>query len=392
MATLMALSTRDKTQECHACKRSNEKSNAKFWCKICEEALCEKCNQMHSRMKLSYTHDVVEIEKYSRNETGIDLNGISKQCNMHPSKEIEMFCSLHREPCCILCLVNKHFGCTGVKSIEEILNADNNYESLPAKLKKLKDATVILLRDKEKHKSEFTANNENAEEEAAKFMKLVKDNLNGSNITCGTSISVEYLVLGDEAEKKLHLLKNGTLINSTAFTGNPKRLCYDYCYSRVFISCHTRELYGASCLIFRNEIMKPEKIKFVKEIVGSIFSDNQNIFLVVNNAIKQFPNSLEGQLTTSFATNTTCELNGMDILENNIIFTTKDKEIKRANLNGKDIFCYKNETIKIPSAWLFYHLDWSCLSIDITEGRYMYCPLTVKSTGHYFQILKNRKS
>ncbi|CAC5419250.1 unnamed protein product [Mytilus coruscus] len=179
--------------------------------------------------------------------------------------------------------------------------------------------------------------------------KVKSFHFKGSNITCGISIGNEYIVLGDEAEKKLHLLKkDANIINSTVFNGNPKRLCYDYCYSRVFISCHAQELYRATCLLFRNEIMKPEKMDFVKESVGALFHHNENIFLLVNNAVKQFPKSLEGELTTSFATNTTCELNGNSILEDTIIFTTKDKEIKRATLNGREIFCYKNETIKNP--------------------------------------------
>ncbi|XP_052092877.1 tripartite motif-containing protein 45-like [Mytilus californianus] len=193
ISTMIALSKGDKTQECHACKRWNEKSNAKFWCKICEEALCEKCNQMHSRMKLLSAHDVVEIEEYGSNSTGIDLNGISKHCHFHPSKETEIFCSRHRESCCVSCLSTKHRRCTGLKSIEDVLSEDNTYEDLPEILGKVKDSTIKLLKEKEQHKSDFITNTENIEEEAAKFTEMTKCNIDN---------------LFDQFKKQLHIFRD----------------------------------------------------------------------------------------------------------------------------------------------------------------------------------------
>ncbi|CAG2206226.1 unnamed protein product [Mytilus edulis] len=177
IATMIALSTGDKTQECHACKRSNEKSDATFWCKICEEALCEKCNQMHSRMKLSYTHAVVNIEEYSQSTNGIDLNGISKQCYMHPPKEREIFCLRHRETCCVLCLSTHHQECSSLKSVEDVLREENNYEAIQDTLEKVKSATIKLLKEKEHHKSTFISNTETVEEEAATFKEKIKCNI-----------------------------------------------------------------------------------------------------------------------------------------------------------------------------------------------------------------------
>ncbi|CAG2246904.1 unnamed protein product [Mytilus edulis] len=174
---MVALSKGDQSQECHACKRWNEKSDAKFWCKVCEEALCEKCNQMHSRMKLLSDHAVAEIEEYGSNATGIDLNGISKHCRFHPSKETEIFCFRHRESCCVLCLNTKHRKCTGLISIEDFLSEDNIYEDLPDIIEKVKDATIKLLKEKEQQKSDFVINTETVEEEAAKLTEMTKCNL-----------------------------------------------------------------------------------------------------------------------------------------------------------------------------------------------------------------------
>ncbi|XP_063420278.1 uncharacterized protein LOC134705490 [Mytilus trossulus] len=500
IATMIALSTGDKTQECHACKRSNEKSDATFWCKICEEALCNKCNQMHSRMKLSYTHAVVKIEEYGQSTNGIDLNGISQHCHMHPSKELEIFCCGHKKLCCVLCLITKHIECKELKSIADGFGENNDFEAFPEKLGKMKDATKKLMAEKEQHKSDFIRSTETVEEEAAKIAEMMKcsiDNLfemfkkqlhifrdeqntnhnvrlrlleqfvkslehwmrvtkvvkdegsntqlfahvetmrsqikssivklrktfqnenlitlnlkrseiveqlqtaeilttleqtkellvdqtsdifklckelgvftcytfeelslrkvntfylKGSDIGCGISIGDEYIVVGDRTnEKKLHMLDKhtGTIIDSKVLTGNVKRLCYDFEFNQVFISCYGQRLVVAT--IHGNTIKTPQKIAFEKEFVGALFSHNHSIFLVGDNAVRKFaktfnPNNL-GKLTHCFSTNTESGLNGMNILDDNIIFTTKDKEIKRATLEGKTVYCYKNEKIVTP--------------------------------------------
>ncbi|XP_063424887.1 E3 ubiquitin-protein ligase TRIM45-like [Mytilus trossulus] len=499
ITTMVALSNGDQSQECHACKRWNEKSDAKFWCKVCEEALCENCNQMHSRMKLLSTHDVVEIEEYGSNLTGIDLNGISNHCRFHPSKETEIFCFRHREACCVLCLNTKHIRCTGLKSIEDVLSEDDNYEGLPDMIEKVKDATIQLLKEKEQQKSDFVINTETVEEEAAKLTETTKCNLDnlfelfkkqlhifrdeqntnhnvrirlleqfakslehwmsvtkivkeegtniqlfghvetmrsqikasiveinktfhndklftltlkkneiveqlqnteilgnfeqkeeplvdqtsdlyklckelgvstaytfqelcvknlktfhfkGSNMTCGVSFGERWVIVGDKADdgSKLHLLEKdtGAKICSAVFAGLPKRLCYDNTFSQVFIACHKSDLYVGT--IHGNEVNKPQKIAFDKESVGTLFSHNKCIFLVVENAIKKFVTTCSPRIIVNlcFSTNTKGASNGMSIHNGDIIFTTKDKEIKRATLEGKEIYSYKKKIIKKP--------------------------------------------
>ncbi|XP_052092434.1 tripartite motif-containing protein 45-like [Mytilus californianus] len=500
IATIIALSTGDTTQECHACKRWNEKSDAKFWCKICEEALCKKCNQMHNRMKLLSAHVVIEIEEYGLTTSGIDLNAISNQCPMHPSKELEIFCCRHRVPCCVLCLLSKHIECTGLKPIEEVFVENNDYEALPEKLGRIKDATIKLLTEKEQHKSDFIKSTETVEEEAAKFAETIKCNIDnlfemlkkqlhifrdeqntnfnvrirlleqfvkslehwisvtkivkelgsntqlfvhvettrsqikasiielnkkfqnenlitlnlkrnerieqlqtaeilgtleqtkellvdqtldifkvckdlgvftchtfeelsvkklntfsfkGSAMRCGVYISDKYIVVGDGAtEVKLHMLDKhtGAIIDSKVLTGDIKRLCYDSKFNQVFISCYFKNLYVAT--IHENTITTPQKIAFRKEYVGALFSHNEFVFLVVPNAIRKFVKTFNpdnvGELTHCFSTNTENGLDGMNIHDDDIIFTTKNKEIKRATLEGQTIYCYQNKTIVTP--------------------------------------------
>ncbi|CAG2214218.1 TRIM56 [Mytilus edulis] len=53
LSIMIARNKEDKEQDCVACKRHQQQSVAKFWCKECDETFCDKCNTMHSWVKLS---------------------------------------------------------------------------------------------------------------------------------------------------------------------------------------------------------------------------------------------------------------------------------------------------------------------------------------------------
>lgn len=78
----------------------------------------------------------------------------------------------------------------------------------------------------------------------------------------------------------------------------------------------------------------------------------KHIYIVVDKAIKKFvstagPNS-STEMSTVVSTNTDCGTNGMNIFRQQIIYTTKDKEVKCITLDGEDVYCLNNEMIKTP--------------------------------------------
>ncbi|CAG2246905.1 unnamed protein product [Mytilus edulis] len=85
------------------------------------------------------------------------------------------------------------------------------------------------------------------------------------------------------------------------------------------------------------------------EIVGT-YEQNEELLVDQTGDIYKLCNECDpsniGNLETCFSTNTTGVSNGMSIHNDEIIFTTKDKEIKRATLEGQTIYCYKHETIE----------------------------------------------
>ncbi|XP_076117532.1 uncharacterized protein LOC143085186 [Mytilus galloprovincialis] len=177
LSIMIARNKEDKQQDCGACKRHQQQSMAKFWCKECDETFCEKCNTMHTWMKLSSTHLVVALEELESNTSGIDLHAVSEQCNTHPQNNIELFCFNHEQLCCIQCVSLNHRSCENVKSIEEITGSDDVCDTLHDKLESIKYAAIKLLKEKEQQKSNFKAMTDITEEEATQCLEMVKSSL-----------------------------------------------------------------------------------------------------------------------------------------------------------------------------------------------------------------------
>ncbi|XP_063416025.1 uncharacterized protein LOC134697672 [Mytilus trossulus] len=178
LSIMIARHRDDKQQDCGACKRHQHQSVAKFWCNECDETFCEKCNTMHSWMKLSSTHLVVELEELESNTSGIDLHAVSEQCKTHSTNKIEAFCLNHEQLCCIQCVSLNHRCCENVKTIEEINSSHDVCDNtLHDKLESIKYAAIKLLKEKEQQKSNFKAMTDNTEEEATQCLEMVKSSL-----------------------------------------------------------------------------------------------------------------------------------------------------------------------------------------------------------------------
>ncbi|XP_076074096.1 uncharacterized protein LOC143045463 [Mytilus galloprovincialis] len=166
-------------KKCSACKRHDEISEAKFWCEICEEAFCEKCNDMHSRMKLSASHNVIPVEEVASFSYGMVVNAISEHCSVHPSNLVDVFCCDHKIICCGSCVSTKHRRCKRVMTIASLMTS-GKYMSLPLKITEIKQAIESLIKEKDQEKADIKLATEDTEEEAKEFLEQLKcklDNL-----------------------------------------------------------------------------------------------------------------------------------------------------------------------------------------------------------------------
>ncbi|XP_063416027.1 uncharacterized protein LOC134697674 [Mytilus trossulus] len=178
LSIIVSTSKGDKQQDCNVCDQHQQNSTAKFWCNGCKKTLCEKCNKMHKWLNLS-SHQVIAFEELGSTISGLDLHAVSENCNEHPSNSIEAICLNHEQLCCIQCVTVNHWNCKSVKTIEEITNSTDVYDTLNDKLECIKQATVRLLNEKEKQTRDLKDKMENIKADAAMFIEQVKCKIDG---------------------------------------------------------------------------------------------------------------------------------------------------------------------------------------------------------------------
>lgn len=169
-----SLSSTEETHVCIACKRDGELSAAQIWCDVCEELLCTECEKMHRKMKLSSSHIVTPIGNMKTNISGIDLQGISGKCLVHPLNNIELFCYDHKQECCTLCVALKHRICRKVK---EIVKIETDFDQVKRKLSEIKEAASAIVTKRVEQRCKFTTEIENIEEKARTSITDVKRKL-----------------------------------------------------------------------------------------------------------------------------------------------------------------------------------------------------------------------
>lgn len=161
----------------------------------------------------------------------------------------------------------------------------------------------------------------------------------------------DHIVLGNDSGS-LHIVdkKTGNVINTTKVSYDSRRLCYDKEQNQIFISGSSQSLCKAE--IVGVAIKDPKPLIFNHDYVGALCKYGKHVYIVVDNAVKKFPSTAKPEsseeMSTVITTNTNCGLTGMNIFRRQIIVTTENSEIKCTNLQGDDIYCFKNEAIKTP--------------------------------------------
>ena len=104
------------TQYCNICDHDNESKLAVIWCPECEDFLCIDCNRNHARSSSSKQHIVISKVNYHKLPSSII--SIKNRCTKH-DKQYELYCSIHGDPCCVICIKNDHRYCQELCAILE---------------------------------------------------------------------------------------------------------------------------------------------------------------------------------------------------------------------------------------------------------------------------------
>jgi len=94
---------RDKheTSCCSVCSAKNRPTTLTY-CKECSQCLCERCAEVHRNLRSTKGHHVVE----QRQRLLVDCDCLA--CSVHPTKNLQIFCTDCITLCCVTCLREVH--------------------------------------------------------------------------------------------------------------------------------------------------------------------------------------------------------------------------------------------------------------------------------------------
>ena len=156
------------TQYCNICDHDNESKLAATWCPACEDFLCTDCNRHRAKSSSSKKHIVISMENYPILPSFII--SIKNRCTKHGNK-YELYCSIHGERCCVMCIRDDHRHCQQLRPIHEVTE---NAKSSTAILHIERDLKYID-GTFEKINSDITNNISNIDKQKRKFLSDISD-------------------------------------------------------------------------------------------------------------------------------------------------------------------------------------------------------------------------
>ncbi|XP_062597742.1 tripartite motif-containing protein 5-like [Saccostrea cucullata] len=123
--TLSVDPEQDENKNCMFCTRAEKTVPARYWCKICMEAICEDCKSFHRLVPSLQDHKITNLANIKEVNSEIE---IEETCLFHKEKVLDVFCHDHQQLCCSVCLVKQHKSCKNVDTIEDTaLTVDRDY-------------------------------------------------------------------------------------------------------------------------------------------------------------------------------------------------------------------------------------------------------------------------
>ena len=153
------------TQCCNICNHENTSKLAATWCPECEDFLCTDCNRHHSRSSATKQHIVISIENYQKLPSSI--LSIKNRCTKHDNKN-EFYCSIHGDPCCVMCTRDDHRHCQELRPIFEVTENVKSSTAIVHIERDLKDIDAAF----EKMKSDITNNITDIDQQKRKFCPI----------------------------------------------------------------------------------------------------------------------------------------------------------------------------------------------------------------------------
>ncbi|XP_046545965.1 E3 ubiquitin-protein ligase TRIM71-like [Haliotis rubra] len=106
------------SKNCTCCHREGETTPATVWCSVCDDALCDACARVHSRISSTRHHDTSELTREA-----IIPRKRNIKCKEHKDENIKFLCKDCKKVTCHTCCVIYHRKCESVVTLESELPA-----------------------------------------------------------------------------------------------------------------------------------------------------------------------------------------------------------------------------------------------------------------------------
>ncbi|XP_021340297.1 probable RING finger protein 207 homolog [Mizuhopecten yessoensis] len=134
------------TYTCAMCDSDDE---VRWYCNDCQENLCDRCKEFHSRGKKTKNDDVVSIGDANRQGD----KPVPEVCKLHPGKLCDLFCSDCNEFLCGICLskIHKHHNWKPFEDefSSKMQHLKEHMAAISTKIKHFKNETSERHRDNE---------------------------------------------------------------------------------------------------------------------------------------------------------------------------------------------------------------------------------------------------
>ncbi|XP_046574940.1 E3 ubiquitin-protein ligase TRIM71-like isoform X2 [Haliotis rubra] len=105
-------------KNCTCCHREGETTPATVWCSVCDDALCDVCARVHSRISSTRHHDTTALTSEA-----IIPRKRNIKCKEHKDENIKFLCKDCKKVTCHTCCVIYHRKCESVVTLESELPA-----------------------------------------------------------------------------------------------------------------------------------------------------------------------------------------------------------------------------------------------------------------------------
>ena len=161
---------------CGPCKTDNVIKEAKYYCKQCQEHLCDSCQGVHRKLKATKNHNILPGRHMPKASEVTPRPACSVYCSCNQNREVVVYCEDHDDVICDSCATVKHRRCKTVSIQNKSRSyATKKFDSIIDKTKTLRMKIEQLQQERSKDRTNLTRMKDTCRKEITTFRKELND-------------------------------------------------------------------------------------------------------------------------------------------------------------------------------------------------------------------------